>query len=278
MSLVDTEKVSALMREAAQTIIMPLYASLGDNDIRFKGTSPVTVADEQTEVLYEQRLVDLLPGSTVIGEESIAAGRTSLEALKRTEKGVWVVDPLDGTRNFTNENKHFAGMIALVFNGAVRMSWIHDIPEDEVVVAEQGAGAYMDGVRVQTAPAAEGQHLEGYVGIRHLPQVYRYAVRDEFGHSNPDATFPEASIVGLGSTAHEYLDLIRGNTQFVLSNVKDNLWDYLAGDLAVQEAGGYAATSDRQNMTVHDRNKVLLAAASEENGNRVHDVIDRILG
>ncbi|MEE8246756.1 MAG: inositol monophosphatase family protein, partial [Alphaproteobacteria bacterium] len=96
-----TEDVSALLArlarlaELAGAAIMEVYAR--DFDVRAKAdASPVTEADERAEVIIVAGLRELTPDIPVVAEEMVAAGRAP-----RIEDGpFWLVDPLDGTREF----------------------------------------------------------------------------------------------------------------------------------------------------------------------------------
>jgi 3'(2'), 5'-bisphosphate nucleotidase len=75
--------------------------------------SPVTAADREAEALIEAGLAQLTPGVPVVGEEAVSAGR-----IPEFGKGpFWLVDPLDGTKEFISKNGEFTVNIALVENG-----------------------------------------------------------------------------------------------------------------------------------------------------------------
>ncbi|MEQ1889294.1 MAG: inositol monophosphatase family protein, partial [Alphaproteobacteria bacterium] len=96
----------------AGTIIMEYYE--GDKGIRKKSdASPVTDADEAAERFIIAALSALSPGIPVIAEELAAAGK-----LPAVENRFWMVDPLDGTKEFIEKNGEFTVNIALIENGA----------------------------------------------------------------------------------------------------------------------------------------------------------------
>jgi 3'(2'), 5'-bisphosphate nucleotidase len=107
------------LRDAATTIaeeaareIMRIYA--GDHGVRDKDDrSPVTDADHAAEAVILAGLRKLTPDAVIIAEEEVAAGRIpSLDG-----KAFWLVDPLDGTKEFIKRNGEFTVNIALVENG-----------------------------------------------------------------------------------------------------------------------------------------------------------------
>ena len=107
--------VAALAREAGE-VVMAVYAH-GQAHARTKSdASPVTDADERAEALIVPALERLLPGVPVVAEEAVAAGRTTAFAALPPER-FWLVDPLDGTREFLDRNGEFTVNIALVEHG-----------------------------------------------------------------------------------------------------------------------------------------------------------------
>lgn len=104
-----TEAICTLARRAGETI-MAIYAT--DFEIRDKNdTSPVTEADEKAEALILAELARLTPGIPVISEEAAAAGNIPETAQCPS---FWLVDPLDGTKEFIRRNGEFTVNIALI--------------------------------------------------------------------------------------------------------------------------------------------------------------------
>ena len=96
---------------AAGAAIMTVYAS--DFEIRDKAdTSPVTEADERAEALILAGLGELPPALPVVAEEAVAAGKIPAIGAR-----FWLVDPLDGTKEFIGRNGEFTVNIALVESG-----------------------------------------------------------------------------------------------------------------------------------------------------------------
>jgi 3'(2'), 5'-bisphosphate nucleotidase len=98
---------------AAGRVILGYYRT--DVAARAKSDlSPVTVADEEAERLILERLRDLAPGTPIVSEEAFARGEIAAHAPER----FWLVDPLDGTKEFLNRNGEFTVNIALIVAGA----------------------------------------------------------------------------------------------------------------------------------------------------------------
>ncbi len=96
---------------AAGEVIMAIYAT--DFAVRGKSdASPVTEADERAEALIVQRLRALTPDIPIVAEEAVAAGQVPVVGQR-----FWLVDPLDGTKEFASRNGEFTVNIALVVGG-----------------------------------------------------------------------------------------------------------------------------------------------------------------
>ena len=132
--------------EAAGAGLMRRFSQLGELQIRTK-TGPadlVSIADEEAERSIHDRLGKLHPKFGFVGEEGgTTIGRDSGES--------WVVDPLDGTTNFLFGTPLWGVNVALVREGEVvaGVSWLPAL--GEMYVAEQGAGAWLNGERIHVS-------------------------------------------------------------------------------------------------------------------------------
>jgi fructose-1,6-bisphosphatase/inositol monophosphatase family enzyme len=94
------DEVGELVRATARTAVLPRFRRLAAGEITEKAPGElVTVADREAEDLLSAGLLRLLPGSVVVGEEAVADDPAVLRRLA-ADGPVWLVDPLDGTRNF----------------------------------------------------------------------------------------------------------------------------------------------------------------------------------
>ena len=142
MTTVDLDRVAQALAEVAEQEIMPRWRNLAAGDVREK-TGPndlVTVADEAAEHALAARLPDLLPGSIMIGEESVEKDRGLLDVLKG-DQPVWIVDPVDGTKNFAEGSDRFGVMVALVERDVTIAAVIYEPVTGRALMAEAGGGA-----------------------------------------------------------------------------------------------------------------------------------------
>src|SRR5262249_21287243 len=202
--------VSAVIAEVAAAEIMPRFTRLAAGDVREKGPGDlVTVADEAAEAALERRLLAVLPQATILGEEAAAADPRLIGRLM-SEAPVWVGDPSAGPSNFAEGKPLFAVMVALVQNGRIVASWIHDPVSGRTAHAAAGEGAWLDGERLGVSrPAGEvaamrGSLMAGFFGDRELGRRLQ-------------ARRGRVQVVGsLRCAGHEYIRLARGEMDFAL--------------------------------------------------------------
>lgn len=131
------ENVLAIAREAG-ALIMDIYRS--DFEVRGKeDASPVTEADEQAEQLILARLQALQPQTPIVSEEAAAAGD-----IPQTCQRFWLVDPLDGTKEFIQRNGEFTVNIALIEGGNPVLGAVYAPALDRMYAGAQGVGAWVE--------------------------------------------------------------------------------------------------------------------------------------
>ena len=233
--IIDAEKVATMIADIAEEEVAPRFGKLKPEEIREK-TSPsdlVTEVDVAMEHALEAALKDVYPAAVMIGEEKAAADPSSVEAL-RGDGAFWIVDPLDGTRNFVQGVEQFGTIVALVENGETRMGWIYAAPEKKTAIAVLGEGASWDGeVIIPQAPKAE--KLIGWRSIGWLTPEWRPRIlpnlKEHFDTSSGHCS------------AYGYINTAFGDVDFKISS-RIYPWDHAAGVLIVTETGGVAAYLD----------------------------------
>lgn len=251
------DQVESIVREVAATVVVPKFRALAEGEIEEKAPGElVTVADRESERVLAQRLGALLPGSVVVGEESVAADPAILELLYG-DAPVWVIDPIDGTANFAGGREPFALMVALVRQGAPVLSVIFEPISGLMSLAEAGAGAQINGVpaRMPTDPVGTGD-LRGSALARFLPPEIR--ARVDAGRPSVGALLP-----GHHCAAREYPDVVRGVQHFALF-WRALPWDHVPGALLVREAGGVVRRFSGAEYNLTQSGQGLLVARDED--------------
>ncbi|WP_281259581.1 inositol monophosphatase family protein, partial [Streptomyces glaucescens] len=112
--------VEEAVRKAAAAEIMPRFRQLAAHEVDQKSGPHdlVTDADRKAELYLAEALGALLPGSVVVGEEAVHANPATYEAI-RGDAPVWIVDPVDGTRQFVHGEEGFCTLVALARHGVL---------------------------------------------------------------------------------------------------------------------------------------------------------------
>ncbi len=202
----------------------------------------VSVADRASEHAIVSALRKARPEDAILAEES---GRQGPANAKR----VWIVDPLDGTRNFLHGIPHYSISIALQENGEIREGLVYDPNRDEMFHASRGKGAFLNNRRIRIEPQTglQGGLIATGFPFRNKDRLSPYVAQFK-------AVFRLADdIRRIGSAA---LDLA-----YVACGRVDGFWEYglqpwdiAAGALLVQEAGGQCLDFDGKNTHMESGN------------------------
>lgn len=223
-------QVMTLMRQVAQAEITPRYlrvAHTHKND-----GSLFTEADAATQKVLETALPDII-ASPVLGEEMIEAEQRA--AWMAGENGLWCIDPIDGTSNFVAGIPYFAISIAWLKNGQRQLGVVYDPIADECFYAARGQGAFLDGepLPIRT-PVTELRRAMAGIEPKRLPEDLIAKLVAE-----P----PYASLRNFGASALDWCYTAAGRFD-VYVHGKQKLWDYAAGALILEEAGGKLSCLD----------------------------------
>ncbi len=268
---IDPHRVIAALEEAAAIDVMPRFQALQQHEVMEKSPGDVvTVAD----IDAEHRLTALLPGllqnSVVVGEEAYAKNPGILDLLEE-DRPVWLIDPVDGTKNFSEGNPMFCMMVALVEKGETLMSWIHDPTQSRTAVAQHGAGAFVlahgkDDIRLKTPEPKPFADMIGQINYGCFPERDRAERRGHF-------TTLFGTINRLRCAGHDFLAQSLGERDFSLYNRLWS-WDHVPGVLLLREAGGYVARIDDLPYRPEDRVRSLLTAANEEAWQTLRQIVE----
>ncbi len=256
VSTLDMAAVEVAVRRAAADEIMPRFRQLAAEDIVEKNGPHdlVTVADRLAEEHLTAALTDLLPGSRVVGEEAVHADASVLDAL-HGDAPVWIVDPVDGTRQFVHGDPGFATLVALAHHGEVLASWTYAPALGLMAVARRGAGAWLNGVPLQAGSPSSAAVLD--VATSH----YDFTTDDQ---KRVLAALETGGIAPrpCGSAGLEYLHIARGDLDATAFSW-ENSWDHAAGLLLVHEAGGASGTVAGQPFRIEGGNALPFTAARD---------------
>ncbi|MCI0518982.1 MAG: hypothetical protein L0Z70_01850 [Chloroflexi bacterium] len=177
----------------------------------------VTEADLEADRLITAAIQDAFPGEALVSEES-------RHALPPGEEGpVWVVDPLDGTSNFSLGMPVWGVSIARVVNGFPASAAAYFPLLGEYYAAEVEQGARLNGAPIHARLPQEGQPASFFVCCGRTHRRYDLSVRYK----------PRI----FGSAVYDYCAVARGAAVLGFESMP-KIWDIAAGWLIVHEAGG----------------------------------------
>ncbi|MCW8377517.1 inositol monophosphatase family protein [Streptomyces justiciae] len=265
--IVDTETIDEFLarhsadveeavRKAAAAEIMPRFRRLAAHEVDEKSGPHdlVTDADRLAEQYLTEVLGALLPGSVVVGEEAVHADPASYDAICG-DAPVWIVDPVDGTRQFVHGDPGFCTLIALAQGGVVRASWTYAAARDQLATAVRGQGAFLDGERLYAGPPEPGRDLE--VATSHPDYT-----TDEQKHALRGLWRDGLAPRPCGSAGLEYLAIARGQLDATAFSW-EAAWDHAAGLLLVEEAGGAHLTRTGEPFRITGGNALPFTAARD---------------
>jgi fructose-1,6-bisphosphatase/inositol monophosphatase family enzyme len=236
----DIRQVETIIREVAQTHVIPHWRNLKASDISTKTgpTDIVTIADRACEKALCERLTAAYPGTHVVGEESVSANADKLKLFESGEL-VWVIDPIDGTTAFSEGREEFDVMLALVKGTELLAGWIYAPIRNIFFLGEKGGGVEKmeDGQSLRLPPVADLplKELTGILGRKSFAEMERNRLKAQ-----------EISFKGLINSVcagHDYSRLLGGGAQFA-AYAASKPWDHLPGLALAQELGFAFAKHD----------------------------------
>ncbi|KKR62941.1 hypothetical protein A2643_01335 [Candidatus Nomurabacteria bacterium RIFCSPHIGHO2_01_FULL_39_220] len=187
-------------------------------------TSIVTLADRESEEVIKKIILNAFPTHSILGEEMGMAGQES--------DYVWHVDPVDGTRNFVNGIPIFAVSIALVYQDKVIIGVVYNPVARSLFYASKGKGAYLNNKRIFVSKDDKDRAI---ITVSPGKLDVEKKLFLELFHDLPNII---RSTRNLGCTALELSYIARGGIEANIQLGWSYTYDFAAGTLLVQEAGG----------------------------------------
>ena len=233
-SLLDIARRAA--REAG-TAILEIYA--GEFAVRHKDDrTPVTLADERAEEIIIAALLRAAPDIPVIAEEQMAASPSTAAAPPR----FWLVDPLDGTREFVRRNGEFTVNIGLVEGDRCTLGVVH-VPVADTTYAGFGAG---------TATRQDGATPPVGIAARRAPAAGAIVTHSRSHGDNRRLDDYVARLPGavrrVTGSAVKFCLVAAGEADYYPRFGTTMEWDTGAGQAVLESAGGTVTTLDGQPL------------------------------
>jgi myo-inositol-1(or 4)-monophosphatase len=230
------ERIHAAL-EAGRTVLNGFTA--GAIEAKFKvGDDPVTAADHAVDAVLRKTL--LRAGEGWLSEETV-------DDLTRLDKRrVWVVDPLDGTREFVQGIPEFCVSIAMVEDGVPIAGGICNPATDELILGSLETGVTYNGKPSEPSPRRD---LHGALVLASRSEVKRGEWK-QFESA-------EFNIKPMGSVAYKLGLVAAGRADLTFTLVPKNEWDVAAGAALVASAGGWTLKLDNSPLRCNQKDPLI---------------------
>lgn len=233
--MIDQKELINLIKKAGNAV-MEVYGKSANN-VRYKSdSSPVTIADEVSDKIIEQG-IKMLSSLPIISED----GNHSINDAE----DFWLVDPLDGTKEFIKHNGEFTINIALVKNSEPVLGIVYAPDKDLLYVGEKGQGAYkvVNGTQVKINADFKGEDLKIAVSRSHGEDELK-----QFDKFKPFGVVPMGSSLKLCLVAD-------GQVAFYPRLGPTYGWDTAAADAIIRAAGGNTVDGSGMSLTYGEQPK-----------------------
>lgn len=224
----------------ASRIVLEIYRRGADARAKDDG-SPVTEADEKAEAAILSRLKTYAPDIPVIAEEAVAAG-----ADAKASERFFLVDPLDGTKEFVNGTDEFTVNIALIEDGVPVLGVVTTPAKGSLYVGESGKGATRQGYDFASGtPRGDAEVIEA----RKRPETGAVAMTSR-SHGSPEtqamlARLGVTDVMAAGSSL-KFCAIAEGRADLYPRLGRTMEWDTAAAHAVLRAAGGEVYVFDDQ--------------------------------
>lgn len=240
------------VKRVARIEIMPRYLKVAHE--RKSDGSLCTQADIAAQN-YLTRELKQIADCPVLGEEMHSSEQAAV--WHTAVEGLWCVDPIDGTSNFVNGIPYFGVSVAFMQNHRPLLGIVYDPVADEAFYAEAGRGAYLNGVPLPIKEMVP-ESLKRAVAAVDLKRL-SLLLGEAIGRKPP-----YSSHRNFGASALDWCYVAAGRFDVYLHGGQ-KIWDYAAGSLILQEAGGFMCTLFNDDFWTDDPwNRSVIAALSNK--------------
>lgn len=236
--LPSVEAVTELLLPLVDQVFVDIENIVPGNQREHKEDgSIVTAVDTRLQNDIHQALHARWPEVGFLGEEMSRAEQASMLELE-AQKTIWVLDPLDGTTNFSTGLPLYAVSLALVVDGQSKLAVVYDPTRKECFTAVHGKGAWLNQQRLWASPITELGECVANVDYKRLTRDLA---------SQLVTCPPYRSQRNMGTCVLEWCWLAANRIQLYLHGGQQ-LWDHAAGRLILLEAGGMAKMLNGEDL------------------------------
>ncbi|KAG7523668.1 hypothetical protein JOB18_001672 [Solea senegalensis] len=191
----------------------------------------VTETDQKVEQLIISSIKEKYPTHSFIGEESVAAGSTSV----LTDNPTWIIDPIDGTTNFVHRFPFVSVSIGFTVKKEIEFGIVYSCIEDKMYTARKGKGAFCNGVQIKVSGQEDISKslVLTEMGFKSDPEKFKTML----GNISTILSIPVHGIRSPGSAAVN-MCLVACGAADAYYHMGIHCWDMAGGAAVVTEAGG----------------------------------------
>jgi myo-inositol-1(or 4)-monophosphatase len=211
----------------------------GNRDVRYKGdVNLVTEMDIRSERAVVERIRASFPFHGIIAEEETT--------IRNESEFSWIIDPLDGTTNYAHGYPFFSVSIALEKAGEIILGVVYDPMRDELFMAQKGAGAFLNGRKIQVSIT---DSLIRSLLATGFPYDRKISQKNNLIHFQ-NLLMASQEVRRDGSAALDLCYVACGRLDGFWE-LKLKPWDVAAGSLIVREAGGMISDFGGVMFSIH---------------------------
>ena len=258
-----------LLISVNKNIILQYYKNLKSEHISTKSSNDdfVSIADRKSEEFISAQLKGFLDVSEILGEETAFLDKHYDKYLDKSL--LWVVDPIDGTKNYINGKEHFCSMISLVSHMVPIATFIYYPLKNIFVYAFKNYGAFIIDTNTNILSnllikPSKRLKLLGSGGSKGIPENYRQSILNNLK--------TRTKRLFIGSAGIETIMLAKNQIQFVFHG-RVTPWDHAPMDLITKEAGGCVYMAINKSEFNIKSKGAILAASNVQIWNKIRDLI-----
>ncbi len=224
-----------------------------------KNDDPVTTGDLLVNTILQEELFNNFPDIAILSEET-------KDDFKRLENDkVWIIDPIDGTKEFVGQIPDYSISVALVENGVSQIGLVHNPMRNELFTAIKGYGAFLNNEQIHVKPEIDSK-------------LTFLASRSEIKRGEWEIFENEANVIPVGSIAYKLAMVAAGRADATFSLGPKNEWDIASGCLLIEEAGGIASDSYGESFIFNQKNTLVnsIVGTSKVASKKVFELINKM--
>ena len=246
-SIINSIEGIKVILESASDAILEIYSSFDSDDIEIKkDNSPLTTADKRSNEILCRELIKLFPNIPIISEEN----KESEYAERNTFNNCWIIDPLDGTKEFIKKNGEFTINLAYWSGGEIAAGWVYIPTQNTLYWSIKNKGAWKE---------SNGEKTQLFA--REFDSFEDLTITCSRSHVNQKTLdyltlFPNHTLLAQGS-AIKVLSVADGTAHLYPRFGPTMEWDIAPTQLILEEAGGNLVSIVTKKPLIYNKENLL---------------------